>query len=71
MALVRSSLIAFVPTADPKRARGFYRDVLELRLVEEDSFALVFDANRTMLRITPVEATHRTGPAHPYRQRYA
>jgi catechol 2,3-dioxygenase-like lactoylglutathione lyase family enzyme len=56
VALARSSLIAFVPTADPERARGFYRDVLGLRLVEEDPFALVFDANGTILRVTPVEA---------------
>jgi catechol 2,3-dioxygenase-like lactoylglutathione lyase family enzyme len=56
VALARSSLIAFVPTADAERARGFYRDVLGLRLVEEDPFALVFDAKGTMLRVTPVEA---------------
>ena len=44
-------LIAFVPTAQPDRARDFYANVLGLRLVSEDAFALVFDAHGTMLRI--------------------
>jgi catechol 2,3-dioxygenase-like lactoylglutathione lyase family enzyme len=48
-------LIAFAATTSPARAKRFYRDVLGLRLVEETPFALVFDANGTMLRVTPVE----------------
>ena len=45
------NLIAFAATAKPARARTFYRDVLGLRLVSEDAFALAFDAHGTMLRV--------------------
>jgi catechol 2,3-dioxygenase-like lactoylglutathione lyase family enzyme len=48
-------LVAFAATTSPARAKRFYRDALGLRLVEETPFALVFDANGTMLRVTPVE----------------
>ena len=43
--------MAFVATGDAGRARVFYEDVLGLRFLRDDSFALVFDANGTMLRI--------------------
>ena len=36
-------------------ARAFYRDTLGLALVGEDPFALVFDANGTRLRVSPVK----------------
>jgi catechol 2,3-dioxygenase-like lactoylglutathione lyase family enzyme len=50
-----SKLVAFVPTIDPAKARAFYEGVLGLRLVEDAKpFALVFDANGTMLRVTSV-----------------
>lgn len=45
-------IVAFVPTRDAKRARAFYEGVLGLRLVSEDRFATVFDANGIMLRVT-------------------
>lgn len=48
-------VIAFVATANPSKAKGFYGDVLGLRLVSEDDFALVFDANGTMLRVQIVK----------------
>ena len=48
-------IIAFVATRDPGRAKAFYRDILGLRLVSEDRFALVFDAHGTMLRVSVVE----------------
>src|SRR6185436_265304 len=47
-------LIAFVATLDPARARDFYGRVLGLRLTSEDTFALVFDANGTTLRVSVV-----------------
>ena len=48
-------LVAFVAVRDPERAKTFYRDTLGLRLVSEQlPFALVFDANGTMLRVTIV-----------------
>ncbi len=47
--------MAFVATRDSERAKAFYRDTLGLRLVSDDSFAVVFDANGTMLRVTKVK----------------
>ena len=53
--LGRSELVAFVPTTDAARARAFYEGVLGLRLVsDEKPFAIVFDANGTMIRVTTV-----------------
>jgi len=49
-----SKIMAFVPTADPKRARSFYEHTLGLRFVSEDQFAVVFDADGVMLRVTNV-----------------
>jgi catechol 2,3-dioxygenase-like lactoylglutathione lyase family enzyme len=44
-------MIGFVPTANPEAARAFYGEVLGFRLMIDDDFALVFDANGTMLRV--------------------
>lgn len=52
-------LIAFVPTTDLPRARAFYAETLGLRVAEESPFACVFDANGTMLRLTPVRKLAR------------
>ena len=49
--LSTSPIIAFVPTRDAARARTFYEDTLGLRFVSQDNFAVVFDANGTMLRL--------------------
>ena len=49
-----SDIIAFVGVSDAGAARKFYRDTLGLRLVSEDGFALAFDANGTILRVTLV-----------------
>ncbi len=57
-----SKIMAFVHMTDWARARAFYEDVLGLRLVEEEKpFALVFDANGTMLRVTP-GGEHKPAP---------
>lgn len=53
--LETGKLIAFVPTLDLAKARAFYEGILRLRLVSEDGFASVFDADGTMLRVTKVE----------------
>ena len=56
-----SKLVAFAATTDAAKARAFYEGVLGLRLVSDDApFALVFDANGTMLRVTSV---HEHTPA--------
>lgn len=55
-------VVAFVPVTDTARAHIFYEDVLGLRLVQDEKpFAMVFDANGTMLRVTPV-AEHNPAP---------
>ncbi|MEO7085461.1 MAG: VOC family protein [Gemmatimonadaceae bacterium] len=53
--LVSSPVMAFVATANPAAAKVFYGDTLGLRLLNEDDFALAFDANGTMLRVQIVE----------------
>jgi catechol 2,3-dioxygenase-like lactoylglutathione lyase family enzyme len=62
MKLDSAKLVAFVTVGSAARARAFYRDVLGLKLISEDNFALVFDANGTTLRVAIAE---RVTPA-PY-----
>lgn len=45
------NIVAFVPTSDSARSRAFYEGVLGLRFVKDDGFALVLDANGTMVRV--------------------
>jgi catechol 2,3-dioxygenase-like lactoylglutathione lyase family enzyme len=52
--LKNAKMMAFTGTRDAARAKTFYRDQLGLTLVEENAFALVFDAAGTMLRVTNV-----------------
>ncbi|HOB15064.1 MAG TPA: VOC family protein [Novosphingobium sp.] len=56
MSLPANSLpVTFIATAYRPRAVPFYRDVLGLRLMGEDSHAATFDlGNRTPLRLTDV-----------------
>jgi len=53
--LGNQTLVAFIATSDAARARSFYEDTLELRLVSLDPYALVFDANGTTIRIQKVD----------------
>jgi catechol 2,3-dioxygenase-like lactoylglutathione lyase family enzyme len=46
-----AKLIGFIPTHDAARARAFYESTLGLRFVSDDSFALVFDSNGTIVRV--------------------
>ena len=50
-----AKLVAFAAARDAARAKAFYRDVLGLRLISEDGFALVFDAHGTTLRVSLVK----------------
>jgi catechol 2,3-dioxygenase-like lactoylglutathione lyase family enzyme len=54
-ALSHSALIGFAGVSDLDRARRFYGDTLGLPITEENPFAVVADANGTMLRLTAVE----------------
>ena len=53
--LADKKLKAFVPTMNPEKARSFYKDILGLKLLSEDNYALEFDANGTLLRVTIVQ----------------
>jgi len=46
--------MAFVATTDAARARAFYGDVLGLRLVSDEAFALVFESEGTTVRVQKV-----------------
>ena len=50
--LASEKIIGFVPITDAARAKSFYADKLGLKFVSEDSFAVVFDANGNMIRLT-------------------
>jgi catechol 2,3-dioxygenase-like lactoylglutathione lyase family enzyme len=52
--LASASIVAFVATTDPARAKAFYGGILGLKLVHEDNFAVVFDAHGTTLRVAIV-----------------
>jgi len=49
--LSSEKLVAFVSTTNADHARAFYRDKLGLRLISEDSFALVFESGGAPLRV--------------------
>jgi catechol 2,3-dioxygenase-like lactoylglutathione lyase family enzyme len=48
------NVVAFVPTTDGEKAKTFYVDVLGLRFVSDDQFALVLNANGTTVRVSKV-----------------
>jgi catechol 2,3-dioxygenase-like lactoylglutathione lyase family enzyme len=47
-------IVAFVGTLNSARAKQFYQGTLGLKLVSEDNFALTFDVQGTMLRVSTV-----------------
>jgi catechol 2,3-dioxygenase-like lactoylglutathione lyase family enzyme len=49
--LADKELKAFVPTTKPDQAKSFYKDILGLKLLSEDNYALEFNANGTLLRV--------------------
>ena len=49
--LTNATLKSFVPTVKPAEAKVFYQDVLGLKLLFEDAYALEFDANGTLFRV--------------------
>lgn len=53
--LVDKQLKAFVPTIMPDKAKSFYSDVLGLKLLSQDPYALEYDSNGTLLRVITVK----------------
>jgi len=53
--LNRANLVAFVATSRSDSVKSFYQQTLGLRLIMDDAFALVFDANGVMLRVQKVQ----------------
>jgi catechol 2,3-dioxygenase-like lactoylglutathione lyase family enzyme len=54
--LTAAKLVAFVATTDSERAKAFYSDVLGLRLVADEPYALVYDAAGVTLRVQKAPA---------------
>lgn len=50
-----SKMVGFVITTRPEQAKAFYGETLGFRFVKDDGFALVFDANGTMLRVAKLK----------------
>jgi catechol 2,3-dioxygenase-like lactoylglutathione lyase family enzyme len=59
--LQSSDVIAFVSAADLDRGRDFYTRTLGLRVIEQNAYACVLDANGTMLRMTAVATVATPG----------
>jgi predicted enzyme related to lactoylglutathione lyase len=53
--MVKMKMVSFVATQKPASALKFYQNTLGLKLVNDDPFAIVFDANGTMLRVQKVQ----------------
>ncbi|MGH7783825.1 MAG: VOC family protein [Candidatus Binatia bacterium] len=49
--LAKCQLAAFAATTDPDKAREFYEKTLGLKLISDEEYAIVFDANGTTLSI--------------------
>jgi catechol 2,3-dioxygenase-like lactoylglutathione lyase family enzyme len=60
--LSNQKLKAFIPTINPERAKAFYGEVLGLKFIHQDNFAVEFDADGTSLRINIVRDLH----PHPF-----
>ena len=53
--LADKELKAFVPTMNPAKAKLFYSNVLGLKFLSEDNYALEFEANGVLLRVIVVQ----------------
>ncbi len=49
-------IVGFVVTTRPEEAKAFFTEKLGFRFVNDDDFALVFDANGTMLRVVKAKS---------------
>ncbi|HWR15532.1 MAG TPA: VOC family protein [Terriglobales bacterium] len=48
---ILTRMVGFVTTTNPEAAKAFYSGKLGFAFLRDDEFALVFDANGTMLRV--------------------
>ena len=48
---ILEKMVGFVTTNDVEKAKRFYGEVLGFRLIEEDEYAVSFDANGTLVRV--------------------
>jgi catechol 2,3-dioxygenase-like lactoylglutathione lyase family enzyme len=53
--LYSSAVIGFIPTRNAERARTFYEQTLGLRFISDDPFAVVMEANKTMIRLVRID----------------
>lgn len=53
--LSTEKLIGFAATAKPSEAREFYEKALDLKLIEDTPYALVFAAGATTIRVQKVQ----------------
>ena len=60
--LGEKKLVGFVATTDFARARAFYGDVLGLKFLKDDGFALVFEASGVMVRVAKVPGEFKPAP---------
>src|SRR5262245_57877419 len=54
--LDQETLVAFVPSRDPKKAKSFFIDVLGLRFISEDPSAVLLDSNGIAVRLVDVSS---------------
>jgi predicted enzyme related to lactoylglutathione lyase len=59
--LDKNTLVAFVATTDGSRARRFYGEVLGLKIVSDDPYAIVCEVKGGSLRIQKVDALRPQG----------
>jgi catechol 2,3-dioxygenase-like lactoylglutathione lyase family enzyme len=59
---VLTRMIGFVNTSQPEKAKAFYGGVLGFRPATDDDFALVFDANGTMIRVVKSQQPFTPAP---------
>lgn len=52
---IAGKIIGFIPTKNAERARSFYQDMLGLRFLSDDSFAIAMDSNGIMVRLVRME----------------
>lgn len=49
--LSNATIKTFVPTVKPQEAKAFYQGILGFKLLNEDNYALEFDAGSVLLRV--------------------